>query len=109
MQYCQERALNFLINMTGGRDRLEVDHAEWRKKLDHFRRGGEAEIQVRENYGRDGVEEIHQLAAEQGLYSKAYGKGRNTVLVVSHEPLPNYRADLDAKVEILKSPLSKLA
>jgi ATP-dependent RNA helicase DHX36 len=83
----------------GGRDRLEVDHAEWQKKLDHFRRGGEKELQVRENYGRQGVDEIHQLAAEQGLYSKAYGKGRNTVLVVSREPLPNYRADLDAKLE----------
>ena len=83
----------------GGRDRLEVDHAEWRTKLDHFRRGGEKELQVRENYGRHGVEEIHQLAAEQDLYSKAYGKGRNTVLVVSREPLPNCRADLDAKLE----------
>jgi len=83
----------------GGRDRLQVDHAEWRKKLDHFGRGGEQEMQVRENYGRDGVEEIHQLAAEQRLYSKSYGKGRNTVLVVSRDPLPNYRADLDAKLE----------
>jgi ATP-dependent RNA helicase DHX36 len=83
----------------GGRDRLQVDHAEWREKLDRFRRCGEKEMQVRENYGRDGVEEIHQLAAEQGLYSKAYGKGRNTVLVVSRDPLPNYRADLDAKLE----------
>ena len=83
----------------GGRDRLQVDHAEWREKLDRFRRSGEKEMQIRENYGRDGVEEIHQLAAEQGLYSKAYGKGRNTVLVVSRDPLPNYRADLDARLE----------
>ena len=83
----------------GGRDRLEVDHGEWRKKIECFKRGGEKELQVRENYGRDGVEEIHQLAAEQGLYSKAYGKGRSTVLVISREPLPNYRADLDAKLE----------
>lgn len=27
--------------------------------------------------------------------SHAYNKGRNTVLVVSQVPLPNYRADLD--------------
>lgn len=27
--------------------------------------------------------------------SHAYNKGRNTVLVVSRVPLPNYRADLD--------------
>jgi ATP-dependent RNA helicase DHX36 len=83
----------------GGRDRLQVDHAEWRQKLEYFLRGEEKELQCRDNYGREGVEEIHRLAAEQGLYSKAYGKGRNTVLVVSREPLPNYRADLDAKLE----------
>ena len=83
----------------GGRDRLAVDPAAWRARLDRFVRGGEAELQCRENYGRDGVEEIHRLAAEQGLFSKAYGRGRHTVLVVSREPLPNYRADLDARLE----------
>lgn len=36
-----------------------------------------------------------QIASVEGLYSKQYGKGVNTAVVVSTAALPNYRADLD--------------
>lgn len=52
-------------------------------------------MQIRENYGRDGAEEIYQMARNLGLYSKSYGKGTNSVLVVSKVPLPNYRPEFD--------------
>lgn len=55
--------------------------------------------QIRENYGREGADRIHLIAGQLGLYSKPYGKGRHTVLVVSKQPLPNFRPDLDSRRE----------
>lgn len=37
------------------------------------------------------------------LLVQSYGKGRGTVLAVSSVPLPNYRADLDSKLQVPQS------
>ncbi|KAL3693342.1 hypothetical protein R1sor_006993 [Riccia sorocarpa] len=50
---------------------------------------------IKTNYGRVGAQILEEMAHDLGLYFHAYNKGRNTVLVVSKVPLPNYRADLD--------------
>ena len=52
---------------------------------------------MRENVGREGAEAVERLARSLGLHFKPYGRGTNTVLVVSKTPLPDYRADLDAR------------
>ncbi|CAI5462408.1 unnamed protein product [Closterium sp. Yama58-4] len=53
------------------------------------------EIVIRENYGREGTEQLQLLAEQAGLYFQTYGKGTGTVAVASRVPLPSYRADLD--------------
>jgi hypothetical protein len=53
------------------------------------------ELQLRENIGRDAAARVEQLAHQHGLYAKSYGRGINTVQVVSVSQLPNYRPDLD--------------
>eukprot|EP00850_Spirogloea_muscicola_P021523 SM000252S09075 [mRNA] locus=s252:79854:86589:- [translate_table: standard] len=76
----------------------EVDRGVWLARLRELRdAGGGGELVVRDNYGRDGVAALRALAAELGLHSQAYGKGTSTVLVVSTDALPNYRAELDAR------------
>jgi hypothetical protein len=48
-----------------------VDAEEWRRRFANFKAGGGKEIILRENFGRDGADVIHELASEAGLYSKA--------------------------------------
>ena len=55
------------------------------------------EMVMRENVGREGAEAVERLARSLGLHFKPYGRGTNTVLAVSKVPLPDYRADLDAR------------
>ncbi|CAI5465710.1 unnamed protein product, partial [Closterium sp. Yama58-4] len=59
--------------------------------------GAAEEIVIRENYGREGTEQLQVLAEQAGLYFQTYGKGTGTVAVASRVPLPSYRADLDDK------------
>ena len=62
-----------------------------------LRASGGGEVQLRENYGPHGARQVESLAAAAGLHFKRYGRGTNTVLVTSTEPLPNYRPELDAR------------
>jgi len=55
------------------------------------------EIVMRDKLGREGVDAVERLARELRLHFKPYGKGTNTVLVVSKVALPDYRADLDLR------------
>lgn len=48
-----------------------VDAEEWRRRFANFKASGGKEIVLRENFGRDGADVIHELASEAGLYSKA--------------------------------------
>ncbi|KAK9789768.1 hypothetical protein WJX73_007283 [Symbiochloris irregularis] len=57
------------------------------------------EIVLRENYGRAGADQIQNMGREMGLHARTFNTGRNTVLVVSKAPLPNYRADLDPRAQ----------
>ncbi|KAJ1491957.1 hypothetical protein T484DRAFT_1772705 [Baffinella frigidus] len=79
---------------------VQVDQAQWHQRFANFKASGNKEIILRENFGREGADLIQQLASDVGLYSKSYGKGRGTVLAVSSVPLPNYRADLDSKLQV---------
>ena len=55
------------------------------------------ELQMRGRYSHEDRERIATLAERFGLHCKTYGRGGNTVTVVSVRALPNYRADLDAR------------
>ncbi|KAK3239769.1 hypothetical protein CYMTET_50337 [Cymbomonas tetramitiformis] len=83
----------------GDHNSQELDIQDMLQQLDLFKNTAKEEMHIRENYGREGAEQIHQLASHLHLHSKAYGRGRSTVLVVSKKPLPNYRADLDDRRE----------
>ena len=84
--------------MNAGRERMEVDPDAIYDQLVHMTRDASTEeIVWRENYGREGAEQIESIARTFQLYFKAYGKGTNTVLCASKRPLPNYRADLDSR------------
>ena len=74
-----------------------MNQQEMYNRLTNFsaQQDGPEEIQIRENYGRDGADEIHEMSKQLGLYSKSYGKGTNSVVVVSKAPLPNYRPEFD--------------
>ena len=80
----------------GRRSVVPVDEREVRARFDALARSG-GELVLRENFGREGAAFVGELAARAGLHFRSYGKGINTVLVASTEPLPNYRADLDAR------------
>ena len=81
-----------------GRDRVEVDADAVRAAMRVLRDDpARDEIVYRENFGRDGADLVEAIAREHNLYFKRYGKGTNTVLVASANPLPNYRHDLDAR------------
>ncbi|CAK9217506.1 unnamed protein product [Sphagnum jensenii] len=74
----------------------ELDENEWWDKLEKLKVNDEQqEIVIKRNFGRRGAEVFEDFAYQLGLHFHAYNKGRNTVLVVSKLPLPNYRADLD--------------
>ncbi|OVA07164.1 Helicase [Macleaya cordata] len=70
-----------------------LNENEWWSKMEQMKKGGEQELIIKKNYGREGQEILSDMAYQLGLYFHAYNKGRT--LVVSKVPLPNYRADLD--------------
>ncbi|KAK9122915.1 hypothetical protein Sjap_012517 [Stephania japonica] len=72
-----------------------LDENEWWGKMEQLKRGGEQELIVRRNFGRDGQQVLDDFAHRLGLHFHAYNKGR--ALVVSKSPLPDYRADLDER------------
>ncbi|XP_024533616.1 DExH-box ATP-dependent RNA helicase DExH1 isoform X2 [Selaginella moellendorffii] len=76
---------------------VELDEDEWWTKLEEHKFSDEEEIVIKTNYGRAGADKLEAMARESGFYFHAYNRGRNTVLVISKAPLPNYRADLDEK------------
>ena len=81
-----------------GRNRVDLDeHASLEGMRAMLRDPSREEIVMRENVGREGAEAVERLARSLGLHFKPYGRGTNTVLVVSKTPLPDYRADLDAR------------
>ena len=81
-----------------GRNRVDLDeHASLEDMRAMLRDPSREEMVMRENIGREGAEAVERLARSLGLHFKPYGRGINTVLVVSKVPLPDYRADLDAR------------
>eukprot|EP00249_Psilotum_nudum_P023285 c28819_g1_i1 orf=80-3292(+) len=73
-----------------------LDQREWQEKMESLKTQiDQQEIIIKQNFGREGARLLENMAGQAGLYFHAYNKGRNTVLVVSKAPLPNYRADLD--------------
>ena len=81
----------------GNRKYIEVDTVALTARFSALRASGGGEVQLRENYGPHGARQVESLAAAAGLHFKRYGRGTNTVLVTSTEPLPNYRPELDAR------------
>ncbi|KAH9329484.1 hypothetical protein KI387_001592, partial [Taxus chinensis] len=75
----------------------KLDENEWLQKIEEFKIRDQQEIVIKHNYGREGASILEGMAQQMGLFFHAYNKGRNTVLVVSKIPLPNYRADLDER------------
>eukprot|EP00850_Spirogloea_muscicola_P008113 SM000042S15380 [mRNA] locus=s42:611728:619499:- [translate_table: standard] len=65
----------------------------WRHKLLQFTHGDETELVLRSKSDRLHAEKLTSLAGQLGLDSKLYGK----VFVISKDPLPRYRPDLDNK------------
>ena len=59
--------------------RAEMTDARWREVISSLRSGGQQEVVLRENYGREGANEILEKAAAENLFSKGYGRGKNTV------------------------------
>ena len=88
-----------LASMHANREpEVRVDEPMIMARLEELRRSAEQEVVWRDNFGRDGASYVLRLCSGvPGLYCKQYGKGRNTVLCVSKVPLPDYRADLDAR------------
>ncbi|KAG0570050.1 hypothetical protein KC19_6G135700 [Ceratodon purpureus] len=86
-----------LKQMHGEGPKEEVlDENEWWARLEKLKVAtDQQEVIIKKNYGRTGQETLEDFASRLGLHFHAYNKGRDTVLVVSRVPLPNYRADLD--------------
>ncbi len=81
-----------------GRNRVDLDEqASLEDMRAMLRDPSREEFVMRENVGREGAEAVERLARSLGLHFKPYGRGTNTVLVVSKVPLPDYRADLDTR------------
>ncbi|CAN6451781.1 unnamed protein product [Victoria cruziana] len=78
---------------------------DWKWKLSMLLRNkDDREIVSRERKDRRDYEQIAVLADRMGLYSRQYSR----VVVISKNPLPNYRADLDDKRpqrEVIISPI----
>ncbi|XP_058070139.1 DExH-box ATP-dependent RNA helicase DExH1 isoform X2 [Magnolia sinica] len=72
-----------------------LNENEWWTKMQQIKEGGQQELIVKRNYGREGQQTLSDMAHQLGLYFHAYNKGKT--LVVSKVPLPNYRADLDER------------
>lgn len=75
----------------------KLDEIEWQRKMEKLKVEEQQEIVIRRNYGREGASILEDMAQQMGLYFHAYNKGKDTVLVASKVPLPNYRADLDVR------------
>ncbi|EHA8587102.1 putative protein BREAST CANCER SUSCEPTIBILITY 1 [Cocos nucifera] len=73
----------------------KLDENEWWNKLKQLKEGGQQELIVKRNFGRDGQNVLADMARRQGLHFHAYNKGKT--LVFSKVPLPDYRADLDER------------
>ncbi|OAY64612.1 ATP-dependent RNA helicase DHX36 [Ananas comosus] len=82
-----------LRQMAGEVEKL--DETEWWNKIKQLKEGGQQELIVKRNFGRDGQNTLADMAQRQGLYFHAYNKGKT--LVFSKVPLPDYRADLDER------------
>jgi hypothetical protein len=77
---------------------VQVDEPMILRRLEELRRSADTEAVWRDQFGRDGTAYVMRLlSGAPGLYSRVYGKGRNSVICVSKEPLPDYRADLDTR------------
>ena len=86
-------------NLKSWQRQMEFHAEEWSDKLDTMKKQG-GELLIHEYYGRNGADSIRRLASERALFCRSYGKGRNTVVVVSCEMLPHERDDLgSAKTE----------
>ncbi|CAM6110806.1 unnamed protein product [Calypogeia fissa] len=88
-----------LKQMHGEGPKVEpFDQNWWWDRLEQLKtRTDRQEEIIKTNYGRDGAQMLENMAADLGLYFHTYNKGKNTVMVVSQVPLPNYRADLDER------------
>ncbi|KAK1283145.1 putative pre-mRNA-splicing factor ATP-dependent RNA helicase [Acorus calamus] len=73
----------------------KVDENEWWNRMNRLREGGQQELVVKKNYGREGEQILSDMARQLGLHFHAYNKGK--IVVVSKVPLPDYRADLDER------------
>eukprot|EP00850_Spirogloea_muscicola_P002132 SM000008S22221 [mRNA] locus=s8:500482:508252:+ [translate_table: standard] len=71
----------------------KFNETAWQHKLLQFRHGDEIELILRSKGDRLHAEKLTNLAGQLGLESKLYGK----VFVISKDPLPRYRPDLDNK------------
>ncbi|XP_015062765.1 DExH-box ATP-dependent RNA helicase DExH1 isoform X1 [Solanum pennellii] len=72
-----------------------MNENEWWGKMEQFKRGGEQEMVIRQNFSRDDQQKLSDMAYQLELYFHAYNKGK--ALVASKVPLPSYRADLDER------------
>eukprot|EP01018_Ginkgo_biloba_P016943 Gb_40990 [translate_table: standard] len=75
----------------------KLDENEWWTKMEELKSRDQQEIVIKRNYGREGAEILRDMAQQMGLFCHPYNKGKDTVIVVSKVPLPNYRADLDER------------
>ncbi|XP_072988062.1 DExH-box ATP-dependent RNA helicase DExH1 isoform X2 [Typha latifolia] len=82
-----------LRQMAGEVEKLDED--EWWNKINQLKQGGQQELIIKRNFGRDGQNTLADMAQTLGLHFNAYNKGKT--LVVSKVPLPDYRADLDER------------
>ena len=100
-----------LAEMEAKRPRVAIDERDMGARIATWANGSglDDELQLTENYGREGVALIQAICgrlsepsapgapAPPRLYVQQYGKGRNTVVVVAKKALAAYRADLDAR------------
>ena len=88
-----------LAEMEAKRPRVAVDGAAMGRRLTDWATTSrkDDELQLTDNFGRDGVRHLQEVCRSIGLWCQSYGKGQNTVVIVAKRPLPSYRADLDTR------------
>jgi len=87
-----------LAKMRDKRAKNALGRAELQERIAPLLQAQATQPEVRiegEAVSRDTVSTAKAMANEHGLHCKSYGSGTKTVLVMSREPLPDYRADLD--------------
>eukprot|EP00850_Spirogloea_muscicola_P007664 SM000039S14494 [mRNA] locus=s39:452616:460352:- [translate_table: standard] len=93
----QSKPIQAATNVKRRAAQLQVqskfNETAWQHKLLHFRHEDETELVLRSKSDRLHAEKLTSLAGQLGLDSKLYGK----VFVISKDPLPRYRPDLDNK------------